>query len=67
MNETQTMSRKEIRQVFREHRGAAAELAAKLHVSKTTISLVLRGKNTSERILTAAREMAEGLLAKEIA
>ena len=59
------MTREQIREIFRQHRGAAKELSYELGVSHVAISRVLSGKDASQRILDAARARAAGLVAKE--
>jgi len=65
MNQAQPLTRKQIRQIFDRHRGAAYKLAEELGKSRNTVSQVLRGKGTSQPILDAARARAAELLASE--
>ena len=66
MTETHaSLSRKEIRQIFQRHRGAALALSKELGVSHTTMSLWLRGKTVSARIAEAAQTRAHELLELE--
>lgn len=52
------LTRKQIRQVFSQNRGAAAELARLLGISPVTVHHWLHGRIQSERIAIAATEMA---------
>lgn len=68
MPDTQiNLDRREIRAIFKRNRGAAFKLAADLKVSRTSVSMCLRGKGTSRRILDAARKRAIELARIELA
>jgi predicted ArsR family transcriptional regulator len=58
------LRRAEIRKIFEDHRGATANLARQLGVSHNAVRFVLTGKLISPRILTAATNRAEELLAE---
>lgn len=62
---SEKLTRKDIQRVFARNHGAAAELARDLGVSPVSISQVLRGRITSERIMSAAEERAALLLDEE--
>ena len=64
MNQAQ-LTRKEIRGIFKRHRGAAFKLANELGIARNTVGLVLRGKGTSKRVMEAAHKRAMELLAEE--
>lgn len=57
-----SLSRKQIRDIFQRHKGAANALAAELEVSHVAVSKVLRGKDKSQRILDAAHARALELI-----
>jgi hypothetical protein len=59
------MTRKQIRAVFRRHRGAVVQLARTIGVNRVTVSEWLRGKATSRKIADAAALRAAELLAEE--
>lgn len=54
----------EIRRVLKRHR-AMRDIARDLGVSHTSVSLVLRGRVKSQRILDASRTRAQELIAME--
>lgn len=60
-----TLKRREIRAVFRRHRGIAARVARELGVADTTMSHWLKGHFDSKRIEAAALPKAMELLAEE--
>jgi predicted XRE-type DNA-binding protein len=60
-----TLSRREVRRIFRRSRGAQARIANELKVHPATISLWMRGKIQSERIDLAMHARAAELLAGE--
>lgn len=60
-----TMTRTEIRKIFRRHRGAAAELARELEIGPNAVSQWLRGRTVSANIKAAAERMARALLARD--
>lgn len=53
-----TLTRRQIKDIFRANKGSVARLAIKLDLKHPTISDWLRGKTTSERIAVAAQKMA---------
>lgn len=55
------LTREQIRDIFALNHGSASALARKLRVSRVTVTLVLRGKTSSKRILKEARRMARAL------
>lgn len=57
-----SLTRKQIRQVFQQHKGEANALAAKLGCSHVAVSQVLRGKGKSQKIFGAAHERALELM-----
>ena len=59
------LRRAEVRDIFREHRGAAAAVARELGVTAVSVSHVVRGKLTSPRILAACEAKARELLKQE--
>lgn len=60
-----SLTRIEIRKIFRRHRGSANFIANQLGVTAATISLWLKGKTTSQRIADAACAKALELLERE--
>ncbi len=60
-----SLSKSQLRRLFRRHYGASAQLARQLTVSRTTISRWLKGEVVSKRIEIAAARMAEDLLSAE--
>lgn len=67
MRESQltTLTRGEMRRIFKRYRGAASKLAEDIGCHKVTISQGLRGFQVSERIMSAIRLRATELLAAE--
>ena len=65
MTETRILERREIRAVFRRHRGTAYRLAAEIGLSRTTVSQWLRGRITSRKVADAAQTRALELLRAE--
>ncbi len=61
MKQNTIMIRKEIRKIFADNRGAAAQLARDLNLTQATISLWLSGKVKSQRIANAASDRAHQL------
>lgn len=61
------LRRTEIRAVLKRHKGAIAEVARSLDppVTTTSVSMALRGKGTSARIMSACEAKARELLAEE--
>lgn len=55
-----------IRRLFKEHRGAATQLALQIGVHKVSISDGLKGHLTSKRIVRAIRGRAAELLALDL-
>ncbi len=62
---TPGIPRKEIRKLFRRHRGTASALARELGVGPNAISQWLRGRTVSAKIKDAAERMATRLMALE--
>lgn len=60
-----TLTRKQIKEVFARNRGQVLRLAKELDLTHTGISLVLRGKSKSARVLKAAERRALELLEQE--
>lgn len=67
MSETEnaTITRKQIRDIFRANKGEVVRLAKKLKVSHVTVSLVLKGTNKSARVLAGAHARAIELLGSQ--
>lgn len=61
-NQGSTLTRVQIRRIFRANFGAASQIARELGVTATTISLWLSGRVKSARIEAAMRQRAEELL-----
>lgn len=59
-----TPTRKQVRETLQANKGEIARLAESLGVSHVTVSLVLKGKNTSKRVYEACQERAIQLLQK---
>ena len=59
------MTRAAIREVLKRHPGSLATLADELEVTVTIVSLVLRNKRNSERVLKAAEQRAKQFLERE--
>jgi hypothetical protein len=62
---TKLLRMRQVQQIFRRNRGAAAEFARNMDISEVTVSYVLRGYLKSPRLVTAAKERAAELLASE--
>ena len=58
------LSRAKIRRILKSRRGAMAELARTLEVNPSTITIILRGRSDSARVLAAARALAETISAE---
>ncbi len=67
MNDTQPLKRKEVRSVFRRHRGELAKVAESLGANRVTVSRVLSGHTTSQRIMSALVARANELRSGEAA
>lgn len=61
----QTLSRTEIKQAFRRHRGAAAQLARELGIDRKNISHWMKGSVNSQRVDQAIRQRAAELINAE--
>jgi len=62
---TTTLSRREIRAIFKRNRGAQAEAARATKVSPQSMSLWLRGKFGSKRLEQEVEKFAANLLLRE--
>lgn len=65
MSEEASLTRVQVREVLRRHRGSILEIAADLGITHVTISQWLKGKTTSRRVAEAATKKALDLLASE--
>ena len=59
------LTRKEIRKLFKAHRGSQAEVARLLGVSQVTVGLWLRRRCTSARLQREIPAFAQRLIARE--
>lgn len=55
------LTRKRIRKILGNNRGAASKLARDLGISRVTVALVLSGRTKSKRVLAAADKLAHKL------
>lgn len=63
--DSSTLTLREIRRVFKRHRGAAAQLARDLERKPNSISQYLKGKFPSKPLQEATTNLALQLLAEE--
>ena len=62
---TETLRRPQIREILKRHKGSYSRLGERLGVTYVHVSLVLKGKSTSKRVMDAATELALQLLQQE--
>ena len=65
MTSESTLTRVQVREVLRRHRGAIKEVADELGIKHPTVHQWLKGKTTSARVAEAATRKALHLLEKE--
>jgi len=61
------LSQDRVREILKRHPGSIGQLADELGVTITSVSMVLRGRGTSQRIEQAAQKRAAELLKREAA
>ncbi len=62
-----SLTRKQIKDIFKRNHGAAAALARELEISPVTVTQWMRGKVVSARIAEAAQQRALQLLREDAA
>jgi IS30 family transposase len=65
VSQERPLRRTQIREILKRHVGSIARIAEQLGVTSNTVSLALRGKITSKRVMEAAEAKARELLQLE--